>query len=171
MADERFQPVGRSGEWSLTKWEHVETGSILEVLEKIMTDSTAEMSVAELTEAVQTQRTCSDHSILAYLCTEDRFLRTGPDSYTLAERADQDADWSRQEIGGLIEKFFQGRLHSAVPFKNLVDYVAQHADVNGRVAWGILRHHAAVVKSREEGELCASLRPNWRALRTPGSTA
>jgi DNA-directed RNA polymerase delta subunit/uncharacterized tellurite resistance protein B-like protein len=162
VADDRFQPVGRSGEWSLTQWEHVETGSILEVIEKILTESEAEMSVAELTEAVQSQRTCSDHSILAYLCTEERFLRTGPDSYTLAERADQEADWSRQEIGGLVEEFFHERLHSDVQFKSLVEYVAGKADVNGRVAWGILRHHPAVVKSREDGELYASLRPNWR---------
>jgi uncharacterized tellurite resistance protein B-like protein len=163
VSDDRFQPVGRSGEWSLTQWEHVETGSILEVIEKILTESEAEMSVADLTEAVQSQRTCSDHSVLAYLCTEDRFMRTGPDSYTLADRASQDQDWSRQEIGGLVEEYFRGRLHSAVPFKSLVDHVAQNADVNGRVAWGILKHHAAVVKSREDGELCASLRPNWRA--------
>lgn len=162
VADDRFQPVGRSGEWSLTQWEHVETGSILEVIEKILTESDAEMSVAELTEAVQSQRTCSDHSILAYLCTEERFLRTGPDSYTLADRAGDKADWSREEIGGLVEEFFADRLRATVPFKSLVDHVAGRAGVNGRVAWGILRHHPAVVKSREEEELFAGFRRGWR---------
>ena len=164
VADDRFQPVGRSGEGSLTQWDHVETGSILEVIEKILGESEDEMSVAQLTEAVQNQRTCSDHSILAYLCTEDRFMRTGPDSYTLADKAGSGMDWSRQEIGGLVEEFFKDQLHSSVPFRRLVDYVAQHAEVNGRVVWGILRHHPAVLKSRESDELFASLRPNWRGV-------
>ena len=164
VADDRFQPVGRSGEWSLNQWDHVETGSILEVIEKILDESEEEMSVAELTEAVQSQRTCSDHSILAYLCTEDRFMRTGPDSYTLTLKADSGMDWSRQEIGRLVEEVFRDELHTSVPFRRLVDYVAQHAEVNGRVAWGILRHHPAVLKSRESEELLASLRPHWRGI-------
>jgi hypothetical protein len=91
-------------------------------------------------------------------------MRTGPDSYTLAEKAGTGMDWSRQEIGRLVEEFFQDELHASLPFRKLVDYVAQNAEINGRVAWGILRHHPAVLKSRENEELNASLRPNWRGF-------
>jgi hypothetical protein len=64
--DNRFRPIGKSGQWALADWG-VETRAIPEVIEEILTQQGSPMDVEEITNLVQNARSASKVSVAMYL--------------------------------------------------------------------------------------------------------
>jgi Tellurite resistance protein TerB len=139
--------------------------TLLTIMEKVMDNHRGPITIAELTSRVRTQRPGCEDAILAYLSTEDRFVRTGFDSYALARRTDRTQDWNKKEVGEVVERFFAQSFHSSVPFKQLVDYLQTKTELPNLVAAGILRYHPAIRRERCRGVLHARFRRDWRTYK------
>jgi Sigma-70, region 4/Bacterial RNA polymerase, alpha chain C terminal domain len=64
--DNRFVPIGRSGYWILRIWEHINTSSILELMEEFLLVRNEPATVDEIYNYVSERRPASKNSILFY---------------------------------------------------------------------------------------------------------
>lgn len=76
-ASGRFVPIGRSGLWSWAEWDDVETGTVLELMERCLVENDRPMTCDEVYEWVVDRRPVSSSSISAYLGMSDRFAKSG----------------------------------------------------------------------------------------------
>lgn len=84
-ADERFVPIGRSGEWALARWESIETGTILDLMERCLIEANSAMTVDQIYRWVADRRPVSENSITIYLSSDRRFVRAEVDRWGLRQ--------------------------------------------------------------------------------------
>jgi hypothetical protein len=84
--DDRFQSVGRTGYWVLSEWNQ-ETGTVREVIGKVLAESNKPMHVNDILRAVRARVPCSENSVRAYLleCPE-KYIKLSSVTYGLASR-------------------------------------------------------------------------------------
>lgn len=76
VVDERFAPVGRSGEWGLTRWSHVNRETIAGSLELLLLQRGEPMVFEELAAGMRELRPdASPNSIKTFLANDSRFAR------------------------------------------------------------------------------------------------
>ena len=82
--DPRFKPVGRLGYWTLAEWNK-ETGTVLEVIAKVLEEAAAPMSTDDIVRAVRSRIPCSPKSVNSYLTGSPQiFVRLASNTYGLA---------------------------------------------------------------------------------------
>jgi DNA-directed RNA polymerase delta subunit len=86
VGDERFKPIGRSGEWGLSKWSNYENITIIQAIESVLHKSGSPLSFSEIEKGVKEIRPdASKRSFLVYLTSEStKFTKVGEDLYALA---------------------------------------------------------------------------------------
>lgn len=83
--DNRFKSVGRSGEWILSTWNDVETGTILQVMADVFHSENRALTVDEVISNVRARRPQSAaNSVKMNLEIDDAFVRVGPSTYELS---------------------------------------------------------------------------------------
>jgi len=85
VADPRFEPVGRSGVWSLSEWENIRRETIVEIMEEFFHLKQRSASADEVCEYVQSKRPdVSRNSVMSYLTNrKDKFVRISSIEYGL----------------------------------------------------------------------------------------
>lgn len=85
VVDPRFAPVGRSGLWSLTRWEDVETLTIIQVMERLLHAEGKPLPVKRLaSEVCKLRPDASEKSVRIYAETrQELFGRTSGNRVTL----------------------------------------------------------------------------------------
>ncbi|MFZ5985578.1 MAG: DNA-directed RNA polymerase subunit alpha C-terminal domain-containing protein [Bacillota bacterium] len=84
-SDPRFEPIGRSGKWSLTEWKHVRRESIVELMEEFLHFHQKPATIDEIYNYVHSKRSdVSKVSISVYLSGKT-FTRVASNQYELAE--------------------------------------------------------------------------------------
>jgi hypothetical protein len=89
----RFVPIGKSGFWALRAWPEVETGTVLQLLERALVEANGPLSLSALHDYVASRRTVSPASVGLYMSTKERFTRVGRDQWALSR-------WSHALPGG-----------------------------------------------------------------------
>lgn len=86
VGDDRFKPIGRSGEWGLSKWSNYENVTIIQAIESVLHRSGSPLSFSEIEKGVKDIRPdASKRSFLVYLTSEPtKFTKVGEDQYALA---------------------------------------------------------------------------------------
>jgi len=86
VGDERFKPIGRSGEWGLSKWSNFENVTIIQAIESVLHKSGSPLSFADIAKGVKEIRPdASKRSFIVYLTSEPtKFTKVGEDLYALA---------------------------------------------------------------------------------------
>jgi DNA-directed RNA polymerase delta subunit len=86
VADERFKPIGRSGEWGLSKWSNYKNVTIIQAIESVLHKSGSPLSFSDIAKGVKEIRPdASKRSFLVYLMSEPtKFTKVGDDLYALA---------------------------------------------------------------------------------------
>jgi Sigma-70, region 4 len=85
VSDTRFQPVGRSGIWSLSIWNDVATKTIVQIMEDGFHERGKPLSGKEVYEYVISRRSdASPRSVTAYLGNTDIFSRVDKNQYALS---------------------------------------------------------------------------------------
>jgi len=84
IADDRFNPIGRSGIWSLSTWDDVATKTITQVMEDSFHESGKPLSAKEVYQYVISKRPdASLKSVSVYLSNTDIFVRVDKNKYAL----------------------------------------------------------------------------------------
>jgi DNA-directed RNA polymerase delta subunit len=84
IADSRFNPVGRSGNWSLSEWNNVATKPITQIMEDSFHECGKPLSVKEVYQYVIARRPdASFKSVSIYLSNTDVFVRVDKNQYAL----------------------------------------------------------------------------------------
>lgn len=168
--DPRIQPIGKTGKWTLADWG-VETRSLIDLLEDVLTETGEAMHRDQLREKVLERRPGADASIDMLLSlTPQRFRKVGPRFYALTAWGDQAPDealWGSDEVARFVEEFFKGR-NGTADFKLLREAFVKATGLSDRSAQGILMFHPAVEVERPDARRrIARLRSNWRTFRRP----
>ncbi len=83
-SDERFQPIGRSGEWKLASWDHISTDYVLDLMEEALHSSGSPLSLEDIFNYVKSKRPVEINAIAAYLSQDNRFSRVGTNLFGLS---------------------------------------------------------------------------------------
>jgi hypothetical protein len=86
----RFEPIGRTGYWVLKEWG-LETGTIREVLPKVLSGASGPMNINDIVFEVRKMIPCAASSVEAYLQeAPEKYTKLGPRTYCLAGREPED---------------------------------------------------------------------------------
>ena len=84
VADERFFPIGRSGEWALDKWDDLNNLTIIQSIEKVLHLSGKPLKFSDIEEGVMKIRPdASVKSLKVYLSDTKLFTRVGINEFAL----------------------------------------------------------------------------------------
>lgn len=85
VADERFFPIGRSGEWALKKWDNLNNLTIIQAIEKILHLSGKPLKFSEIEAGVKKIRPdAAVNSLKVYLSDTKNFTRVGKNEFALS---------------------------------------------------------------------------------------
>lgn len=98
VSDGRFTPIGRSGEWGLSSWNHLNNVTIIEAMESVLHKSGQPLSFKRISDESKNIRpNASENSIKVYLSDRsDKFTRVGKDLFALTS-------WKMQPYKGAIK--------------------------------------------------------------------
>lgn len=99
VSDSRFTPIGRSGEWGLSSWDHLNNVTIIEAIESVLHKSGQPLSFKNISDETKIIRpSASENSIKIYLADRtDKFTRVGKDLYALSS-------WKMTPYKGVIKR-------------------------------------------------------------------
>ncbi|GIC77533.1 sigma factor-like helix-turn-helix DNA-binding protein [Moritella sp. F3] len=84
VADTRFTPIGRSGEWALSKWENTSNLTIIQAIEKVLHLSGKPLKFNQIVEEIENIRPdASVKSLKVYLNDQKLFTRVGVNEFAL----------------------------------------------------------------------------------------
>jgi hypothetical protein len=81
--DKRFKPIGRSGVWALSEWNHIEARTVADIAADLIRQAARPMTEAELFDLISPRRSVSKGSIGSLLREDGRFRRTKPITWEL----------------------------------------------------------------------------------------
>lgn len=82
----RFRSVGKTGEWILTEWKHIEWRTIVEIAEELLEQSGRPLTSRSLCAAIGQRRPVRPSSIGTLLRKDSRFVRTAPETWALRKQ-------------------------------------------------------------------------------------
>jgi DNA-directed RNA polymerase delta subunit len=121
--DGRFVAIGRSGKWGLKAWPHIDTKSILILMEDYLISQNKSATVDEIFTYVSERRpdSVSKHSIIMYLGKEDRFVKTSRTTWGLAKWSDvTETDlWNKEQVADFVANIFKSHKTRELSYKIL----------------------------------------------------
>lgn len=85
VADDRFTPIGKSGEWGLSEWEYLNNITIIQSIEKALHESGKPLSFSEIKDRVSSIRPdAAANSLRTYLNEQPSFVRVGKSLFALS---------------------------------------------------------------------------------------
>lgn len=167
-ADSRFAPVGKSGNWILTKWGR-ETRSLTELAESVLAAAGKALSVDHIAREVFKMRHGSPSSIPMLLdLNPDRFRKLRHRIYGLTAWAETaESDWEGEdEVAKFVMDYFEKKKTRAVEFSELCRAFIKASGRSERSAQGVLSFHPIIqTEQTKEGKRMATLRPNWQQFK------
>lgn len=142
-SDNRFEPVGRSGEWSLTEWEHVAKETFLELMQEFLHLKQTSATAKEIFDYVRSKRESAKlNSIQSFLVDQKSiFTRVDNGKYGLtawglkpmpSERSKVNITEIYAQIDSSIKAVFTEKSTDKLPLWSVVE------DVNQRTGRGIV---------------------------------
>jgi DNA-directed RNA polymerase delta subunit len=122
VADERFVPIGRSGNWALSNWNDVSNITIVQAIESVFHSAGKQLKFSEIKSAVEILRPdASSKSLKVYLNNQSIFSRVGRGEYALST-------WRIQPLEKLKKREsisasnFNESIKTVISDKNPVDF-------------------------------------------------
>lgn len=121
VADNRFSPIGRSGEWGLSEWDNLNNITIIQAIEKILHESGEPLLFAEIRKRVSELRPdASEKSLRTYLNDQPIFSRVGKSLFALSAWRMEAAKSQPRRIT-VTKKEFNEAILSAMTGTNPID--------------------------------------------------
>lgn len=164
--DDRFIPIGRSGEWALTSWAHIDTSTIVELMEQCFIVNNKPVSADVVYSYVSDRRSVNKKSVEVYLATNASFVRVNKETWGLASwKESQTAQaWNPKQVALFVETVFKENRAEILPYATIREALMQAAEFSNRQVAGMLNVNPVIVKQRDPdtGELCALFQPDYR---------
>ena len=139
VADKRFTPIGKSGEWELTEWGGLNNITIIQAIEKVLHTSGAPLKLAEIASEVSKLRPdASANSLTVYLNDQPFFVRVGKNEFALTT-------WRLKPAPKVIKKDsvtkrdFIMALYESLKVKNPIDFPELITAVKDKTKLGEIR--------------------------------
>jgi len=166
--DDRLQPIGKSGKWTLTEWK-METRPLIEVIDEVLMSEGKPLAFDEIARKVLTRRPGTEGSILLTLrMNPDRFQQASGGIYGLKSWGEIGSAITKPAaIGEFIEDYFKGQGGGAVNFRHLrkafeeVSGLCPRAAACRLAAHPALEMHPATGSGTERRQL-ATYHANWQ---------
>ncbi|MDQ1636896.1 MAG: hypothetical protein QOF62_235 [Pyrinomonadaceae bacterium] len=165
-ADGRFVAVGSSGQRGLKSWTDLETGSILELMERCLISLNRPATEVEIANYVAKRRPVSKQSIKMYLASKEIFKKADRQRWGLASWAEtQDAlTWSMEQVAEFVANLFKERNARELEFRIVRKALAYAASVNTHQAMGMLKVNPVIISRREQRpfKICAVFQTDYK---------
>lgn len=154
VSDDRLEPIGRSGIWCLSEWDHVCRDTIIEIMEEYFHLQQDKASVDDVFEYVNTKRDgVSRHSIMVYLSTREEFVKISEHEYELASWGSQPPQSPQkmspkvvtERLTTKIRKKFTERQTKEMPLTELLDYLVDTTKIKRKTIYAWMRRSDMVV--------------------------
>ena len=122
VADNRFTPIGRSGEWGLSAWDNLNNITIIQAIEKVLHTSGVPLKFTEIeSEVLKIRPDASTKSLKVYLNNQPIFVRVGKSEYALTAWRLTPAPKVRKKEA-VSKKDFLIALRATLEVKNPIDF-------------------------------------------------
>lgn len=154
-ADDRFLPVGRTGQWKLKTWDHVESASVVDLMERFFMTHNTPATADEVLAYVSALRPVGESSIGWYLSTNTKLFRKvdktrwGLASWSETKNA---KTWGVEDVSEFVAEYFRKEKIKEVEYVVLRKVLAEAAGVSEKTAIGMLRWSPAVATRRDPSE-------------------
>lgn len=137
LEDKRFEPVGRTGEWKLTSWDHIDGRSIADIAHEILRVADRPLHAEQIYDDISQRRPrVLRGSVPTLLSADDRFVRVAPATWALSvwdearrSRFDQSVRPSEPAVAEAIAAKFIAESPTGRLLREVVRHVAA---VDGR---------------------------------------
>lgn len=169
ISDGRFVAIGRSGTWGLKSWSHIDTKSILTLMEECLIAQNKPVTVDEIFTYVSERRPVSKQSIIIYLLYEKNiFAKFSQATWGLAKWSNMTEMrvWGKDQVADFIANIFKSSKAKELSYKLLREALMQEANINAKQAQGLLNTNP-VIKTRSKrawSEKIAVFQPNYKDL-------
>lgn len=175
IGDDRFVPIGRSGKWGLKSWSHIDTKSILILMEECLITRDKPATIDEIYTYVSERRPVSKQSIITYLTMEkERFTKVNLTTWGLAiwsDIADPNA-WNTEQVADFVANIFRSNKAKELSYKMLKEALMKEVGISAKQAQGMLNRNP-VIKTRSKSswdERIAVFQPNYKAILAQAKT-
>lgn len=134
--DNRFSPIGKSGRWTLSEWDHVVTQTTVELMEEFFHKHKSSATVEEIHEYVVSKRPgIPKTSIIAYLYDKDDFIRVGDGHYELtvwgnkAYKSKSRRDNAQNELINATRKLFSSQIEQKMLQSDLLKALHMQTEI------------------------------------------
>lgn len=165
-SDDRFVPIGRSGEWGLSGWS-VDTGTIIDLMKQYLISQNKPSTADEIFTYVRERRPVQKSSIDSYLIFQDDFAKVDRNNWGLSEWAEaKDAqNWNPEQVGQFVEELFRKNRARKLKYSIVKQALIEAANIKDRQAQGLLNVNPVIKTERDDnGELIAIFQPKYRDL-------
>ncbi len=136
VADNRFTPIGRSGEWGLSAWDNLNNITIIQAIEKVLHTSGVPLKFTEIESEVSKLRPdASTKSLKVYLNDQPLFVRVARNEYALSAWRLKPAPKVRKKET-VSKKEFITALQASLEKKNPIDFPELITAVSDRTKLG-----------------------------------
>lgn len=153
--DERFVSIGKSGYWGLKTWEHLDTSSIVEMMEEFFLIQNKPATVDEVYNYVSERRPVSKKSIIAYLgineLSKNRFAKIDRTTWGLASwsEAANTVTWNPEQVAEFVASVFKSKRVKELDYKVVKQALMEKASISEKEAQGLLGINP-VIKTRRD---------------------
>lgn len=174
VGDDRFVPIGRSGQWGLKSSPHLDAKSVLKLMEECLIAINKPATIDEIFTYVSERRRVSKHSIGWYLTTEkETFVKAGRTTWGLVNWSDAPATdaWNEEQIADFVANIFKRYKVKELDYKIIKEALMQEADVSAKQAQGLLNYNP-VIKTRKGAKwdrLLAGFQSNYKVMLAQGN--
>lgn len=162
---QRFTPIGRSGEWGLTRWS-LEDSSIYELMREVLIVENRPLSSTEIHSRVNRRRPASQSSVSIYLQTRPDFKKVDRDSWALStwKEAESAQVWNPRQVGEFVERYYLMRSTDRIPYRKLKQALIEETGYSPKQVQGLLNVNPAIRTEHDsvDSELVAIFQPGYR---------
>ena len=132
IADRRFAPIGKSGEWKLSAWNHIDGRSLVDIGYEALRKEDRPLHVDQIFDYVAERRPdVLRSSVASVLAVDSRFVRVGPATWASAlwddeKRALTDPAWRRVpgvDVDAVVTSFVRSSPTGTVPLREAVRHL------------------------------------------------
>ena len=119
--NENFLPVGRSGQWALSRWDNVETKNICELILHCFHSASRPLSIDEIYNEIKSKRPVSKASISLMLANNSEYRKVSRTHWGLItwRETKKAVTWNPEQVANFIENIFNEKKTDHVDYKEI----------------------------------------------------
>ncbi len=151
IEDGRFVAIGRSGDWGLKSWTHVDTKNILKLMEEYLIIQNKPATADDIYLFVSERRPVSKNSIVFYLSKEkEHFVKVDLTTWGLAKWSDSTSldTWNVDRIGDFVATIFKTNKAKELDYQIIKQTLMDKFSINAKQAQGLLAKNPVIKTHR-----------------------